>query len=176
MSTAEAAAPAGAPSLAQLAFGDLEHELANTRRVLERVPDGRFDFKPHDRSFSLGSLAQHVSNLPSWVSTILTTDELDVAAYPPQTPITTTAGLLEAFDRNTAQLRAELARADDAALHRPWSLKFAGATRFTMPKVAVVRNAGINHIIHHRAQLTIYLRLLDVPVPGLYGPSADEKF
>lgn len=161
-------------SLSQIAFGDLEQELASTRRILERVPEEHFSWKPHEKSFALGSLAQHVANLVGWLSTILTTEELDLAGVGKSAPPTTRDEVLRTFDENVSAVRQALAQAEDATLTGSWTLRHGDHVIFTLPRLAVLRTVGISHIVHHRAQLTVYLRMLDVPVPGLYGPSADD--
>lgn len=163
-----------APSLGRLALGDLDHEIANTRRVLERVPDEHLAWKPHARSFSLGDLAAHVANLLYWQIATLTRDEFDLAAPFDRPAMDSRAKMLEVFDAQAAELRRTVDATDDAALMKPWTLRHGDHVIFTMPKLAVMRGFGISHLVHHRGQLTVYLRLLDVPVPGLYGPSADE--
>jgi uncharacterized damage-inducible protein DinB len=169
-----------APSqVRQLALGDFEQEIAQTRRVLERVPDDRFDFRPHPKSFPLGHLASHISTLPFWLISILSADEFDLATVPPTNPDElpkTRDAILAKFDENVAAVRAALEAADDDALLRPWTLRKGEHVVMTIPRVAAIRTVGVSHMIHHRAQMTVYLRLLDVPVPGLYGPSADEGF
>lgn len=161
-------------SLRQVALADLEHEISQTRRVLERVPDEHLSWKPHEKSFSLGALALHIANLLEWQRTILTTEELDVATTGRLSPPESREELLRTFDANADALRQALGAADDGALTEPWTLRNGEHTVFTLPRVAVLRSAGISHIVHHRGQLTVYLRLLDVPLPGVYGPTADE--
>lgn len=161
-------------------LGELNQELATTRKVLSRVPDDKLGWKPHEKSMTLGQLASHLAEMHTWGSVTLTTSELDLAPVdgPKQEPFRgqTTAEILARFDEGSAALQAALADAtDDGAWMSPWSLKMAGQTMFTLPRVAVVRGMICNHIIHHRGQLSVYLRLLDVPVPSMYGPSADEK-
>lgn len=153
---------------------EFDHEMASTRKVLERVPEERFDWKPHPKSFSLGALATHVARLPAWGSETLNKSEIDIGGAPPATAAASKQELLAAFDDNVAHARSALAGRTDAELMAPWSLKRQGKTVFSMPKNAVLRAFVLSHLIHHRAQLTVYLRLLDVPVPSLYGPSADE--
>ncbi len=161
----------------QLALGDFEQEVALTRRVLERVPDDRFDWKPHPKSFSIGHLATHLSNLPFWLISILGADEFDLASVPPTNPDElpkTRDAVLAKFDGNVAAVRAALQAADDEALTRPWTLRKGEHVVMTVPRVAAIRTVGVSHIVHHRGQMTVYLRLLDIPVPGVYGPSADD--
>jgi uncharacterized damage-inducible protein DinB len=153
---------------------EFDHEMTTTRKLLERVPDDRFDWKPHARSMSLGTLVTHLANLASWGQTTLGQSELDLATTPPAAAATSRQQLLETFDRNVAVTRAALAGISDAELMAPWALKREGKTMFSMPKAAVWRSFVLNHVIHHRGQLTVYLRMHDVPLPSIYGPSADE--
>jgi len=169
------ALPFGATSAGQLLYGDLAHELAATRRVLERVPDGKSDWKPHGKSMSLGRLATHVAEVPKFALSIIENDGMDLASrdYKPSA-LPTTAEILALFDQGARQWQEAVAAADFAALARPWTLRRGDKVIMSQPKAALVRGMGINHLVHHRSQLGVYLRLLDVPVPGLYGPSADE--
>ena len=157
---------------------EFDNEMASTRKVLERVPEGKPDFKPHPKSMPLARLAGHVAELPLWGVTTLTQEEFDFqpAGAPPFQPtvMTSRAELLKVFDDGVAKTRAALAAAPDDAWRRPWTLLAGGKTIFSMPKLAVWRGFVMNHIVHHRAQLGVYLRLNDVPVPSIYGPSADE--
>jgi uncharacterized damage-inducible protein DinB len=158
---------------------EFDQEMANTRKVLERVPAAKFSWKPHPKSSEFGALAAHIANMPDWAGLTLTTDSFDYAppgAPPYETPkFSSTEDLLAAFDKSVAQARAALVAADDSKMLAPWSLMAGGKTMMTMPKVAVIRTFVMNHTIHHRAQLGVYLRLNDIPVPGVYGPSADEQ-
>ena len=165
-------------SIGQSLLPEFDNEMANTRKTLERVPDDKFDWKPHDKSTSLGGLTAHISNLPIWTVYTIERDEIDlqpVEGEPLRTaPVTSRDEALAAFDDNVAKARAALEGASDERLFGPWSLKKGGATILTLPRVAVLRSFVMNHLIHHRAQLGVYLRLNDVPVPSIYGPSADE--
>jgi uncharacterized damage-inducible protein DinB len=158
---------------------EFDMEMASTRKVLERVPVEKSDYKPHPKSGSLGWLAWHVADLPHWVVETVNKDELDFA--PPGAPrpappkVESREKLLAAFDEKVAAARAAIASASDDHLAKPWTLKGGGRTIFSMPRATVLRSFVMNHLIHHRAQLGVYLRLNDVPVPGMYGPSADEK-
>jgi uncharacterized damage-inducible protein DinB len=158
---------------------EFDYEMANTRKTIERVPEEKFDWKPHNRSMSMGGLATHLANLPTWVTRAINHDSFDMAPQggpPPRTPQATSRGeLLETFDKNVADARAAITEASDEALMTKWSLLSGGETVMTLPRIAVLRSFVMNHSIHHRGQLTVYLRLNDVPVPGLYGPSADEN-
>jgi uncharacterized damage-inducible protein DinB len=159
---------------------EFDREMANTRKTLERVPEERFGWKPHEKSMPMGRLASHIAEIPGWVSFTLDSDSFDAnppggrLAYQPMLA-TSRKELLEAFDRNITAARAALASVEDEKMMQPWSLLSGGKVVFTIPKIAVQRSFVMNHLIHHRAQLGVYLRLNDVPVPALYGPSADEK-
>ena len=161
-------------TIADALLPEFDHEMASTRKVLERVPGDRLDWKPHPKSYSIGALAAHVANLPRWGAETLTRAELDVGDGPPPAPPASVGELLAAFDGSVAAARAALVGRTDAELAAMWSLRSHGKTIFSMPKSSVLRAFVLSHLIHHRAQLTVYLRLLDIPVPSLYGPSADE--
>jgi uncharacterized damage-inducible protein DinB len=158
---------------------EFDQEMANTRKVLERVPAAKFSWKPHPKSSEFGALAAHIANMADWASVTMQTDSFDYAppgAPPYQTPkFASTEELLATFDKSVAKGRAAITEADDSAFLAPWSLMAGGKTVMTMPRIAVIRTFVMNHTIHHRAQLGVYLRLNDIPVPGLYGPSADEQ-
>jgi uncharacterized damage-inducible protein DinB len=164
--------------IAQSLLPEFDQEMPNTRKTLERVPDGKFDWKPHEKSGTLGWMAAHLSTLPMWGEMTLNTDSLDVnppggSSFEMPKP-TTRAEVVELFDKHAAAFRSALEGASDAAMMQPWTLLSGGKEIFTMPKVAVLRGMVLNHLVHHRGQLTVYLRLNDIPVPALYGPSADE--
>jgi uncharacterized damage-inducible protein DinB len=157
---------------------ELDQELATTRKCLARIPDDKFSFKPHPKSMDMGALAVHIATMLGWGVTTIESDSFDFAPVggEPYVPpvVKTNAELLALFDNAGAAFRAALAAADDDALMLPWSLLGGGQTVFTMPRVAVLRTMIFNHIVHHRGQLSVYLRLCDIPVPSIYGPSADE--
>lgn len=163
----------------QMLLPEFDQEAANTRKTLERVPDDKWDWKPHTKSGTLGWLAGHVATLNDWTATTIKTEQLDFAPVNgPRYELPKTRNrkeLLEAFDKCTAEARAAIAGVSDEALMKPWTLLMGGQVLFTMPRAAVLRSFCFNHTIHHRAQLTMYLRALDIPVPALYGPSADEQ-
>ena len=165
-------------AMSDVLLPEFDQEMAGIRKTLERVPEDKFDWKPHPKSGSMIWLAGHLANLPSWGSLTVGTDEFDMApggqAAEQASPPADTASLVATFDKNAAETRAAIAGASDAELMKPWSLLSNGTVLFSMPKVAVLRSFVMNHLIHHRAQLGIYLRLNDIPVPSLYGPSADE--
>ncbi len=157
---------------------EFDIEMANTRKTLDRVPNDKFGWKPHEKSSSMGHLASHIANLPSWSVIAVNRDSIDIAPVgepPPKGPEAKTAKeLLDIFDANVAAARAAIASASDEQLFRAWTLLSGGKTVLTIPKIAVLRSFVMNHSIHHRAQLGVYLRLNDIPVPSIYGPSADE--
>lgn len=153
---------------------EYDHEVATTRTLLERVPDDKFAWKPHDRSMSLGQLASHLATMLNWGTMTLNQTEYNLSGEYTPPELTTRAEILAAFDKEAVTARAALAGKSDAELMAPWSLKREGTALFTMPKAAVLRSFVLNHMIHHRGQLSVYLRLNDVPVPAIYGPSADE--
>ena len=158
---------------------EFDHEIANTRKVLERVPEGKPDYKPHEKSMAMGRLAGHTAEIPGWAKETILRDSIEVGADAPQQQGPLVMGsrkqLLEEFDKRAAAGRTAIAGASDEELMKPWSLIANGKTIFTLPKIAVLRGFVMNHMIHHRAQLGVYLRLNDVPVPSIYGPSADEQ-
>ena len=155
---------------------EFDHEMTTTRRLLERVPEERFEWKPHEKSMSLGALSTHLANLPVWADLTIRQQEFDLATSDPVTPAATRKELLALFDRNVTNARAALAGRTDGELLAPWTLKQSGHVVFTMPKTSVLRSFVLNHVVHHRGQLSVYLRLQDVPVPSIYGPSADEAY
>ncbi len=156
-------------------IGELEHEIATTRKCVERLPAELFDWKPHEKSMTLGRLAGHVVEMVNWVAVTCTTSQLDFAAgdYKP-TEAKNAEELVAELDKLAAEAVEALKNTSDDQMHEPWSLKNGDATYFTMPKIATLRTFCLNHIWHHRGQLTVYMRLNDIPVPSIYGPSADE--
>ena len=163
-------------TIAELLLPEFDQEMTSTRRVLERVPEDRFAWRPHARSFSMGDLASHVVNMLQWTVETMDKTEFDLDSVTPEEmnkAAKTRAELLAWFDANAAGARAALAKSD-AEYQLPWTLRKGTQVIFTMPRYTCVRSFCLNHIVHHRAQLTVYLRENDVPVPGLYGPSADE--
>jgi uncharacterized damage-inducible protein DinB len=164
--------------ITDLLLPEYDQEMENTRKMLAAVPDGRFDFKPHAKAFALKDLLTHLATIAEWTADTIEKSEFDFApeGAPPYQPpdLKSQKDVLEAFDRGRAKGRAALVGATDEALMQPWSLLQTGKVLFTLPRVAVIRSFVINHAIHHRAQLGLYLRLMDQKVPGMYGPSADE--
>jgi uncharacterized damage-inducible protein DinB len=165
-------------SIADTLVPEFDREMAITRRTLDRVPDARFAWKPHAKSTTIGGLATHLANLPNWARYTLAADTFDMAP-PGQEPLripeaASTADVLDAFDSNVAAARAALAVASDEHMRATWTLLKAGEVVLAMPRAASIRSFVLNHMIHHRGQLSVYLRLVDVAVPSIYGPSADE--
>ena len=154
-----------------------DHIVAGSRALLEAVPEDHLDWRPHDKSWTMGELATHIANLPNWTMATLSVSEFDInpagGGPPPQAPWGSTAELLEALDNSAAAAHAAIEGCSDEDLGGPWTMLVAGEPRFTMPKAVVLRTFIMDHIIHHRAQLGVYLRLLDVPVPQVFGPTAD---
>lgn len=165
-------------TIGQSMLPEFDQEMQGTRKVLERCPEEQWNWKPHDKSGTLGWLASHVATMVDWLPMTIKTEELDYAPVggpswePPK--IDNRQQLLAEFDKNVVAARAALANVSDAEMLKNWRLLAGGQEVFAMPRVACIRGMVMNHIIHHRAQLTVYLRLLNVAVPGLYGPSADE--
>ncbi len=157
---------------------EFDQEMAGTRKVLSRCPQDKFDFTPHPKSWKMASLATHIVNMIAWTVDTIGQDSFDVAPVgaPPykEDPAKSSADLMERFDKNVAGARAAIAGASDEHLMAQWSLLQAGQTLFSMPRIVCIRSFIMNHTIHHRAQLCVYLRMNDIPVPALYGPSADE--
>lgn len=158
---------------------EFDLEMQKTRKCLERVPEDKFGWKPHEKSMPLGRLVSHLADIPNYGTATVTLDSLDFAppgGEPRKTAQhSTRQSLLDAFDQNVAEARAQIENASDEHLTKPWSLLAGGKTIFTLPRAAVLRTFMMSHAIHHRAQLGVYLRLNDVPVPAVYGPSADEQ-
>ena len=161
-------------TISQTLLPEFDQEMANTRKILLCVPEDKFSWKPHDKSMTLGRLASHVAEMGNWATVTINQDKLELT--PGQKPFNagSAAELLSAFDKNVVEGRAAIEGAGDQTLFAPWSLIYAGQTIFSMPRVAVLRTMVMNHMIHHRAQLGVYLRLHNIAIPGMYGPSADE--
>jgi uncharacterized damage-inducible protein DinB len=155
---------------------ELDQEVESTRKLLACVPDDKLGWKPHEKSMSLGRLAGHVVEMVGWGADTINHDKLEFSGsdYKPFDP-SSNAELLAQLDKNAQASRTAIAGASDQALMQPWSLIFDGHTVLTMPRAVVLRSVVFNHVIHHRGQLSVYLRLLDVPIPGMYGPSADMQ-
>jgi uncharacterized damage-inducible protein DinB len=157
-------------------FPDLESELATTRRMLDRVPSGRNDWRPHAKSRTLGELATHLAQLPGFGLLMATRNEFDgLAPRPPQPALTTNAERVQAFEELSAQLRAVLQKMTWAQANQPWKLRLGDKVVSNVPRTQVIRTVFVTHSAHHRAQLGVYLRMLETPVPWSYGRSADEE-
>ena len=156
-------------------IAELQMEAANTRRMLEKVPTDKNDWKPHEKSMKLGNLANHVAELPSWAAMAMTTDELDLMTmnYKPEISATTEE-LLAKLDAHVNKAVEILENSNEEDFEKMWTLRKGAQVYFTLPKKVVIRNMSYSHLYHHRGQLSVYLRLLDVYVPGMYGPSHDE--
>jgi len=157
---------------------EFDHEMAVTRRVLERLPESGWTWKPHEKSFDLGGLAAHVARIPRWGRSILDGDSYDLdheGTAATSAPPATLQSVLETFDRHVGELRKQLLSRSDAELMAPWALKRGTHLVMSMPRLTALRSFVLHHLIHHRGQLTVYLRLQDVPLPPIYGSTADER-
>ena len=161
-------------SISEVLLPEFDEEMKNTRKMLERLPEDKFDYKPHEKSMALGRLASHVAELPSWAAHTLQSEVLEIQAGQQPYLAKSRQQLLENFDKNVAEGRKLIAGATDADFAVIWTFKYGGQTIFALPRAAVIRSVVMNHMIHHRAQLSVYLRLNEIEVPGMYGPSADE--
>jgi uncharacterized damage-inducible protein DinB len=166
-------------SIAQSILPEFDQEMAGTRKTLERIPDDKLQWKAHPKSNTIGWVGSHLVEIPGWVEGTLTGDSWDFSPpgqEPYQTPmLSSSRQIVAAFDQNVAAARRAIEATPDHAFQKDWSLYWQGERVFTMPRLAVIRSFILNHMIHHRAILTVYLRLNDIPVPALYGPSGDEQ-
>ncbi len=160
--------------LGEMHLPEFDQEMGNTRKTLERIPEDKMDWKPHKKSLSLGALASHLSRIPTWTNMTIELNELDVSTIPSMDALKSRNDILKEFDKNLSAARKALSEVSDELLFKNWSLRHGNHTLLTMPKLAILRSFVMNHNIHHRAQLGVYLRLNDIPVPSIYGPSADE--
>jgi uncharacterized damage-inducible protein DinB len=161
--------------LSQSVIAELKYEAASTKRILERVPEGKFDWKPHEKSMTLGRLAVHVAELPGFLNAILTMDEFDFAkGHYERSHAKTPEELMNVFQLKLDQVVQTLQHTSDEKMRANFTLRNGDRVFGTMPRIVAVRSTALNHMIHHRGQIAVYLRLLDIPVPGMYGPSADE--
>ncbi len=161
-------------NIANAFLSELDVEMPTTRRLMERVPGEKAAWKPHVKSFPLGHLTQLIALMPGWIAHTVRETSVDLATFGGYS-LETTETLLAEFDRNVKEARAALAGARDEDFLVPWTLMSGGRTLMTLPRIAIMRQ-NINHLVHHRGQLSVYLRLLDVPIPSIYGPTADEKW
>jgi len=160
--------------ISQMLLPEFDQEMQNTRKMLERIPDEKFNYKPHEKSMTLGRLAAHIAEFPSWGTNALTTEVLEM--QPGQQPYEAKSKqeLLEKFDKDVAEARERIAGASDEDFRKIWKFIYAGKEVIALPRSDVMRGMVMNHMIHHRAQLGVYLRLNEIEIPGMYGPSADE--
>lgn len=161
-------------SIAETLLPEFDHEMQTTRKLLERVPTDKGTWKPHEKSFSIGHLAQLLSWMPGWITSTLASDSLDIAGSPKYS-YEKTELLLDGFDRNVREARAAIAALKDSDFDKPWSLRMGDKVLMSLPRGAATRS-HISHLVHHRGQMSVYLRLLDIPVPSMYGPTADEPW
>jgi uncharacterized damage-inducible protein DinB len=161
-------------TVSEVLLPEFDEEMKSTRKLLECVPDGKFDYQPHPKSMTLGRLAVHVAEMPSWAVMTLDREVLDLQPDFKPRSANSRAELLAMFDQGVSEARAKIAAASDQDWQKIWTFKFGGKTIMAMPRSAVMRSTVMNHMIHHRAQLGVFLRLNDVAFPGVYGPSADE--
>jgi uncharacterized damage-inducible protein DinB len=162
-------------TISETLLPEFDQEMATLRKLVDRVPEDKFSWKPHEKSMSLGRLAGHVSEMPQFASFIINQEKFEITSgqAPPFNPATK-AELMAGLDKNVAEARAVIAGASDEHLGKAWSFLFGGNVVMELPRAAALRTVVMNHIIHHRGQLSVFLRLLNVPVPSIYGPSADE--
>lgn len=161
---------------AKAMLAELKRESGNSRTMLQRLNADSYNWKPHEKSYSLLALAQHIANIPVWVQYIVKQDEYDLTQpIANEGGINTVPALIDFFDKRIEEAEAILTTVSDEQLNAPWTLRRAEHIVYTLPKKVALRYMVLNHIVHHRGQLSVYLRLLDIPVPGMYGPSADEK-
>jgi uncharacterized damage-inducible protein DinB len=161
--------------LSKALLPEFDQEMQTLRRTLERLPEDKLTWKPHQKSMTLGQLATHLATMGQWAEAIAGMDSFDVSTAPPNPDLKSRAEILSSFDASTASARKAIAATSDAAMMTPWTLRSGDKTIFTLPRIAVFRAFILNHLIHHRGQFSVYLRLNDVPVPSIYGPSADEN-
>ena len=161
-------------SIAQMLLPEFDQETKNTRKLLECVPDEKFNYKPHEKSMTLGQLASHVAEMPYYMISTLRQERLDFTGEEKRVQPANRKELLESFDELSSEARDLLSKATDEELAKIWTLTYKGQQIFSMPRTAVIRSMVISHLIHHRGQLGVYLRLNNVEFPGMYGPSADE--
>ncbi|GGD49101.1 DinB family protein [Paenibacillus nasutitermitis] len=160
----------------RLIIGDATQEMANTRRILESLPEEHLSWKPHEKSMTLGGLATHLTNLLNWQIAILQYPEFDLSTVPQRRePLDKRADFLKEFDANVGTFDKLLAECDEKSLGEEWTLRHGDHIILRESRAIALRTFGLSHMVHHRAQLGVYLRLLDIPVPGMYGPSADEE-
>lgn len=161
-------------SIAQALIPEFDQEMANTRKMLQAIPNDRLDFKPHEKCFKMADLVTHLVTIPGWGAETIATESMDFTGYTPPAAVKSKEEATELFDKNVASARQALGGVSDEALQQIWTLSGNGQTFFSLPRIVVLRSFVFNHLIHHRAQLGLYLRLCNAQVPGMYGPSADD--
>jgi uncharacterized damage-inducible protein DinB len=161
-------------SVSETLLAEFDREASLTRRLIERIPPDKLDWRPHPKSTTMGGLGRHLAHMVAWAPVALTSEEFDIAARKPMPPTSTIADILSIYDANVAETRSLIRGQSDEELNRDWALTAGGRRVVVMPRAAVVTSMVVHHMIHHRGQLSVYLRLNDVPVPSIYGPSADE--
>ena len=163
-------------NLSQLFLSELEMEAPITKRILERIPVESSAWQPHEKSFAMGDLAKHVAEIPGWMELMISANELDFGTMNYTPPVVeNSADLIKLFEKNIAVAKEQLGKADESKYTDLWTMRHGAQIFFTMPRHQVIRRWIFNHVVHHRSQLGVYLRLLDIPVPGIYGPSADDN-
>lgn len=162
-------------TISQMLLPEFDQEMTNTRALLECVPEDKFAWKPHEKSMTMGRLASHVAEMPTWAVYTISQDKLELTPEMKPFSASTKKELIDAFSANIASARKAIAGASDEDLGKTWSLIYGGKPVMTMPRAAVLRTMVMSHIIHHRGQLSVYLRLNNIPIPGMYGPSADAR-
>ena len=156
-------------------LAEFDREMPNVKKTIERIPDDKLGWTPHDKSMPLGKLALHVATLPGFAVNILSSDSIDMAGFKGREPLGSIAEILAAFDETAEKARKAIEAADEADFSKTWTMKRGDTVFLSMSKAEAMQVLFLNHLVHHRAQLGVYLRLLDIPVPGMYGPSADER-
>ncbi len=156
-------------------LAEFDHEMANTRKTLARIPADQLEFRPHEKSMTAIKLAGHIAEMLGWLPAVIQTPELDMAGWQAPPPPTNIAEVLAMFDQSLPAARAALAEATDEQMAANWTIRNGETVFLSMPRAAMIRGMVLNHLVHHRAQLSVYLRMVNVPVPALYGPSADEQ-
>lgn len=164
-------------TIAEVLLADYDHEIEGTRKTLKLIPTDKADYKPHEKSMPMGRLAEHVARLAEFGSLVLADTDLDMATHKwPDFQFKDADQLLKHLNESSVTLKSTLSGMSDQALQKPWALKMGEQTIVSLPRYVAFRTMFLNHLVHHRAQLGVYLRLLNIPIPGLYGPSADEPF
>lgn len=162
-------------TISEILLPEFDQEMANTRAILECVPEEKFAWKPHEKSMTMGRLASHIGELPQWAAYTINQDQLELTPATKPFNAATKQELMDTFSANISSARAAIAGANDEHLSKTWTLIYGGKTVLAMPRAAILRTMVMSHLIHHRGQLGVYLRLNDIPIPGMYGPSADAR-